>query len=164
MIMKRVLQIAVFVFVNLIVFAIVFLSQVNAQNDEWIPCVPDASIVRLEFWIENGISYMNVSIEFPSSGYNVSSWGTPSIVGNNVSVDAEIWCWTGIDMPVITERVHTYCLGNLSIAEYFFTFNVWGQPVKNVKFIISEFSTVQILMFLLIVSTLAVALYKKKLP
>lgn len=110
--------------------------RVEAQVEEWVPYVPDSSQVEIDYWKEKGISCIDVSIELPSSGYNVSDWGTPSIVGNIISVNAEIWDWTGVDSQVITTKSHTYNLGNLSPGKYFFTFKAWGFLVKTTTFIV----------------------------
>ena len=71
---------------------------------------------------------------FPSSGFNISDLGTPHIVGSNVSVNAEIWRWTGIVLPVVITVTHTYTLGNLTTGEYFFKLTTWGCTVKSITF------------------------------
>ncbi len=106
--------------------------------EEWVHYVPHTSQVELSYGEEAGTSYVNVVIEFPSSGYNVSNWGIPRIDGNMISVDAEVWDWTGLDLQVITYVSNDYNLGNLSAGKYLFVFKAWESPVKNFTFIILE--------------------------
>lgn len=121
-----------------------FRLRAYAQLEEWIPCFIDGSNVELDYWRKNGISHINLSIEFPSTGYNVSDWGTPTIEGNNISVNAQIWCWTGVVFPVVIEKHHTYNLGSLPEGEYVFTFKIWGFPVKNTTFAVTVSSALDI--------------------
>jgi len=113
-----------------------FSPKVDAQFEQWVPCVPDSSKVELDFRKENGTSCIDISIEFPSGGFNISDWGTPTTVGSNISANAEIWRWTGVAFPVVITEHHTYTLGNLPTGEYLFTFKVWGFSVKNTTFIV----------------------------
>ena len=108
-----------------------FSSRVEAQFEQWVTHVPQPQYVELDYWKKNGTSYMNVSIMFPSTGYNVSSLGNPVFADNTIVVDAEIWRWTGIVCPVILTGTYTYNLGNLPTGDYIFRFKVWGFPVKN---------------------------------
>jgi len=147
-------------FASFIVFS--FPLRVQSQSEEWTPYVPSASQVELDYWGENDTSYMNVSIWFSNPGYKVSDWGIPEIVGYNISVDAKIWRWTGITLPVITWESHTYILGNLSEAEYSFDFKSWGASVKDTTFIVPEFPSFLILPLFMIVTLLAVIVYKRK--
>ena len=117
-----------------LIILISFPLGVSAQFDGWIRYVPGDNQVELNYWKVNGASYINISIWFASSGYNVSDWGMPIFVGNNISADAKIWRWTGIGFPLVTTMYYTYILGTLSAGEYLFTFEVWGYPVKNVTF------------------------------
>jgi len=106
------------------------------SQEQWVPCVPNPNQVELNYRKENYTSYVDVSIEFASSGFNVSDWGTPITDRNNISVDARIWRWTGVDFPVVIIISHTYNLGNLPAGEYLFTFKVWGFSIKNITFTI----------------------------
>lgn len=72
-----------------------------------------------------------MSIEVESSGYEVRDWGTPTIVGNGISVRAEMWRWFGVVIPVMLRINHTYNLGQLPDGEYLFTFNVWWSSVRS---------------------------------
>lgn len=104
------------------------------QFEEWFPFTPSASQTTLDHWAENGISYIRVSIEVESSGYEVRDWGTPTIVGNGISVRAEMWRWFGVVIPVMLRINHTYNLGQLPDGEYVFTFNVWWSSVRSLTF------------------------------
>lgn len=124
--------------------------EVEAQSEEFVPYVPDSSQVGLIYWRQSGISYINVTIEFPNTGFHISSSGTPNTTGNNISVDAEIWRYTGLSFPVITTVSHTYNLGDLPCGQYDFLFEVWGSSVKNIAFVVSpgiivpdDYSTIQ---------------------
>jgi len=111
--------------------------EVEAQFEEFVPYIPDSSQVGLIYWRQSGISYINITIEFPNTGFHISSSGTPNTTGNNISVDAEIWRYTGLSFPVITTVSHTYNLGDLPCGQYDFLFEVWGSSVKNIAFVVS---------------------------
>jgi len=96
--------------------------------------VPWPDQVTLEYRKDGGISYIDTSIELTTSGYNVSTWGIPVSTGNNISVDAEIWRWTGVVIPVVITLSHTYNIGSLRSGQYTFTFKVWLFPVKSTTF------------------------------
>jgi hypothetical protein len=115
-------------------FALAFNIQPVKSGDEWIPYVPQAQYVQLYYWMQNGISYMNVSITFASSGFNVSDWGMPVFDGNSISVDSKIWMYTGYSFPWETVLSNTYNLGKLQTGEYTFIFEAWGNAVKNTTF------------------------------
>lgn len=128
---------------GVVLVLLVFSLGANAQFGMWVTHVPDADQVQLYYWRGNCTSYMNVSITFCNSGYNVSDWGTPTIIGNDVSVNAEIWHWTGIVYPWCWTASNTYTLGNLTVGKYHFTFKVWEyHHVKNITFNIYVNSTV----------------------
>ncbi len=111
--------------------------RVEAQVEEFVPYTPDSSQVGLICWEQSGVSYINITIEFPDTGFHISSWGTPNTTGNNISVDAGIWRWTGLSFPVITTVSHTYNLGDLLYGEYNFFFETWGSPLRNTTFLVS---------------------------
>jgi len=111
-------------------------------EEKWVKFVPNAGQVELYFWKEADVSYVNVSIWFPTSGYNISSWGTPIFEGNNITINAEIWKWTGFVAQVVITRSNIYNLGNLSPGEYLFTFEVWEFPVKNINFTVFIIATI----------------------
>ena len=108
----------------------------NAQFERWVPWVPNPDQVQLYYWQNDSTSYMDVYISTPTSGYNFSDWGTPIGVGNNITVNAEIWRWTAATLPVEVNSTYTYNLGNLPAGEYVFTFTVWSLPVKDITFIV----------------------------
>ncbi len=95
---------------------------------------PPENTVELYHWILNGVSYVNVSITFPHTKFNISDWGYSIFIGNSISVDAEIWEYTGPVVPVIIIVQHTYELGKLPPGEYIFTFMAWGQTIKSITF------------------------------
>jgi hypothetical protein len=123
---------------ELLVLFVLFDASLIAKNasslEEWVPYIPSADIVELNYWRQGGVSYVNVSITFPSSGFNVSDWGTPTFGGNSVWVNAKIWMWTGATCPIIITVKHTYNLGVLPPGGYNFTFKVWDSKVKSVTF------------------------------
>lgn len=129
-----------FSFAIILLFSLIFqalivtTASIVPQQEEWVPYIPTADHVRLDYWKENGTSYMNVSIEFASSGFNVTDWGVPVINGSIISADAKIWMWTGYQYPWRITLSHTYTLGKLSTGEYVFIFNAWCSPVKNSTF------------------------------
>lgn len=106
-------------------------------QDDWIPYWPEPSQVELHYRKENGISYIDVAVTFPTSRYNVSDWGTPIIVFNNSWLaDALMWSTSfGLDIP-LTLR-HSYDLGRPQAGEYDFYFRVWGMPIKDISFSVS---------------------------
>jgi len=109
--------------------------------EEWVPYVP-SQMVDLEFWMSNGTSYINVSITFPDTGFNVSDWGTVVRDGGEIWIDSEIWDWTGYSFLMITTMSYTYNLGQLD-GHYTFTFKAWGTDVKSISF---NASTAQMLL------------------
>jgi hypothetical protein len=52
--------------------------------EEWVPFIPSAEVVELCYWEQRGLSYVNVSITFPNTGFNVSDWGNPVFDGNSI--------------------------------------------------------------------------------
>jgi len=112
--------------------------------EEWVPFVPNPDMVQLQYLERDGTSYINVSITFHSDGFNVSDWGDPIFDGNKISVDAKIWKWTGVTLPVIITRKHSYNLGFLSPGEYNLIFKAWGVSVKNITFIVKGGANVDI--------------------
>lgn len=110
-------------------------AAVNAEDV--VPYVPDAGQVELTYWMQAQVSYVNVTIEFPDSGFAISSWGAPNITGHTIAVDAEIWDWLGLSMPGIITMSHTYTLGDLVAGDYAFCFEAWGSSVKSTTFHVS---------------------------
>lgn len=131
---KKVAFLAVLTSLLLGMFTLAFNVQLAKSNDEWVPYVPAAQDVELSYWMQNGTSYINVSITFAAGGCNVSDWGVPVLNGTNVWVNTEIWMWTGYVIPIVTIEEHTYCLGVLHPGEYNFTFMAWCCPVKSITF------------------------------
>jgi len=115
---------------------LVVISNSVVIAEQWVPYIPQSRDVTLDYWKENGTSYVNTSIMFPNSGYNISDWGTPTIDDNNISVNALIWHWTGWSYPWVMTKYHTYNLENLSAGIYFIDFETWWYPVKNTTFIV----------------------------
>jgi len=109
----------------------------DARADQLVKFTPPDSWVTIDWRKENGTSYSTVSIHFPDSGFDVSSWGNLTIAGNGISVDAEIWMWTGVSFPLDFTASNEYCLGKLAADKYVFTFKVWTDPVKSIEFTIS---------------------------
>lgn len=130
--LKRILKLLTLILVPMLLFS--FSSEVSSQFEQWVPYIPQSNHVELNYRKEKGISYIDVAIEFASSGYNVSDWGTPTFEKNNVSVNSEIWMWTGVSLPVVITERYTYNLGKLPVGEYLFIFKTWSFPVKNITF------------------------------
>ena len=107
-------------------------------EEEGVPYVTSSEMVNLKFWMSNGISYINVSITFPDSGFGVEDWGTVVKEEYEIWVDSKIWDWTGYAFLVITTVSHTYELGYLKIGNYTFTFKAWGNDVKSINFTVTE--------------------------
>ena len=141
---------------------------VLAETEEWVPIVPGTNQVDFTFWMENQTAYIEVYIEFMHGGYNVSDWGYVVIDGYEISVDSEIWMWTGVSIQVITTLCHTYNLGELEDGSFTFTFEVWGTPVKDTTMKIQEslLSTLELYMIAIVVVTICgiigYALYRKR--
>lgn len=124
------------------------LPDAASAQSELIPYIPPPERVGLEYFQQNNISYMNVTIVFPGTGYQVSNWSTPQIVGTNVTVDVTIYGSDGVGVPVETPISHVYDLGELSESQYVFTFKAWGETVKTTSFQIPEFQFVVLLLFI----------------
>lgn len=119
---------------TIIALAATSATQNASSLEEWFPYVPSSDAVELCYLAQNGISYVNVSITFASSGFNISDWGTPIFDGSGISVDAKIWRWTGVSLPVVVNVSHMYNLGLLRPGEYNFTFKVWSYSVETITF------------------------------
>ncbi|MEM3640551.1 MAG: hypothetical protein QXH37_01315 [Candidatus Bathyarchaeia archaeon] len=125
---------AILVLLPAVLLALCSRNVTSQYPEQWVPCVPRAEYVDILCWEQDGAYYVNVSITFAHSGFNVSDWGTPIFEVNNVSVDTKIWMWTGVTLPVIITISNTYNLGTLPAGEYVFTFKAWGFPIKNITF------------------------------
>lgn len=112
-----------------------YLEIVSAE-EQWIPYVPLPDQVDLEFWIEDQVAYVEVSVTFYDAGYNVSDWGDVVKDGYEIWADSEIWDWTGPAALVITTLCHIYNLGELEHGTYTFTFKAWSLPVESIVFTI----------------------------
>jgi len=119
------------VFSLTVVVLLVLLSIGKCQ--EWVPYVPSSQSVSLKFWVLDGISYINGSIEFDNPCYEVD-WGTVAREDYEIWVDSMIWDWTGgcVDMPITLS--HTYDLPPLEEGNYTFTFMAWSVSVKSINF------------------------------
>lgn len=130
-----------------IILALSFVTVIFCENspsiERFVHYVPPSGAVDLAYWKENGTSYIYARATFGSSGYNVSSWGTPFVVGNNIEVNADIWRWTGGALAVITHANHVYDLGVLEPGNYTFTFKVWNERVKTMAFTVPLEDTVE---------------------
>jgi len=115
-----------------------FGTLVPAFGEEWVHYVPNPINVDLNFWMKNQTAYINVTITFPTPCHNVSNWGEVTKNGYSLSVNSEIWRWTGICIQVIWKVTHTYDLGYLEEGNYAFTFMAWGWPVKSIEFIVTQ--------------------------
>ena len=120
----------------------------GVKADGWVHYVPAGDPISFDYFKSEGTSYVHISIYFGSSDYKVSDWGVPTVVGNDISVDAEVWMWTGISLPLDMWLSNQYNLGNLVPGQYVFSFKVWTYAVKDVTFIVpiivpDDYSTIQ---------------------
>ena len=104
------------------------------QLDEWVPWTPAPGSVELHYMKIGSISYVNFYIDLDSPAYLFSSMGVPTIAGNKITVNAEIWHWTGMAPMVMGSYNYTYDLGSLPTGDYIFDFLVWEFPVKEITF------------------------------
>lgn len=102
-------------------------------GEDLFPYIPLNHQVSLAYWRSSGNSFVNVSIEFPMINVNITDWGSPILVGNQVSVNAMIYAPI-VQLPVYWTAKHTYALGILPPGLYVFTFKVWDLAVKIVQF------------------------------
>lgn len=115
-----------------------FSTLVPAFGQEWVSFAPDSRYVDLNFWMENQTVYVMVTITFPTPCHNVSDWGQVTRDGYSLSVNSEIWRWTGICVQIIWPVSHTYDLGCLEEGYYAFTFKAWGFSVKSIEFTVGQ--------------------------
>ncbi len=108
----------------------------EAQIERWVPYVPIPRDVKLVFWMEDEVAYINVTIVFYSGGFEVRDWGDVNMDHRELWVDSEIWRWNGPSILVVWELSHTYDLGHLKEGRYTFTFKAWGREVKSIDFIV----------------------------
>ncbi|NWG11259.1 hypothetical protein HXY33_05880 [Candidatus Bathyarchaeota archaeon] len=128
-------------FVALIYFvlsATLFFPVIVYGQEEWLPYTPNPDDVELVYWSQNDVSYVEVSIVFYDSGFEISDWGTPVIIGNGISVNAFIWRWNGVVLPVVIVLKHTYNLGILPEGEYVFTFQSWWSSIESITFVVTR--------------------------
>ena len=122
----------VMLYVALVVPVVVYGQQ------EWLPYTPNSDDVELVYWSKNDVSYVEVSIVFYDSGFEISDWGAPVAIGNCISVAAFVWRWNGVVLPVVIVAKHTYNLGILPEGEYAFTFHAWWSPIESITFIVTR--------------------------
>lgn len=104
------------------------------QLDEWVPWTPAPGSVELHYMKIGSISYVNFYIDLDAPAYLFSSMGVPTIAGNKITVNAEIWHWTGMAPMVMESYNYTYDLGSLPTGDYIFNFLVWEFPVEEITF------------------------------
>lgn len=103
-------------------------------SEQWVPYVPTDSQTNLEFSIENDTAFISVTITFYDGGFNVSDWGPVTQDNNYLSVDAQVWDWTGAAVQWVWDASRTLNLGSLGNGSYTFSFKAWGHTVKSVTF------------------------------
>ena len=131
----------------LIVMAILLVSSnvSETQSDyveTWVPYRPSSEQVDLEFWMGNQTAYINITITFPTAGYDISSLGEVTKDGYILWANSEIWHWTDMCAQVITPVSHTYELGYLESGNYTFTFKAWGIDIKSIDFTVTAVATI----------------------
>jgi parallel beta-helix repeat protein len=133
---------------------------------EWVRYVPDPSTVTFTYWQKDNTSYVNVTLGFLGfDGFNVTDWGTPTVNGNNITVNTEIWRWTGIVSDIYSPPTpHIYSLGNLSGGlQYSFVFKAWNTTVASWNFaVVPELPSFLILPLFMLATLLAATVYRKR--
>jgi hypothetical protein len=110
----------------------------TGTTPDWQPTVLDSSQVELKSWKVDGRTFVYAKLTFPSAGYRVANWGTPTRSGNDFAVDATIEKFNGVSAQVITSTAQIWDLGALADGNYTFTFKNSGTNVETIPFTVTS--------------------------
>jgi uncharacterized protein DUF4214 len=113
-------------------------SSIVCTNGVWSPTVLSASQVDLRSWTISGRTFAYAKLTFPTAGFRVTNWGTPTSAGNAFTVDALVESFSGGSAQVITSTAQIWDLGALAVGDYTFTFKNSGTTVKTLNFTVSN--------------------------
>ena len=113
-------------------------NSIVCSNGVWSPTVLSANQVELRSWKVDGRMFAYAKLTFPSAGFRVTNWGTPTRAGNAFSVDALVESFSGGSATVITSTAQIWDLGALAAGDYTFTFKNSGTTVKTLNFTVSN--------------------------
>jgi hypothetical protein len=106
----------------------------RAQTETWQPATTGFA-TEIKVWARsNGAIFANVRLTYPSGGWRMSSSGSATRAGNNLTVEAQVERWGGITTQAITYSESTYSLGVLPPGSYTFTFKSFGVVIKSYQF------------------------------
>jgi hypothetical protein len=105
---------------------------------DWQPTVLDSSQVDLKSWKVDGRTFVYAKLTFPTTGYRVANWGTPTQSGNAFSVDATIEKFNGGSAQMVVSTANIWDLGALAAGNYSFTFKNSGTNVETLNFTVSS--------------------------
>ena len=111
-------------------------NQANCTNT-WTPTTLSASQVELKSWTISGHTFIYAKLTFPSAGFRVANWGTPSQAGNAFTDDATVEIFNGFSAQVITNTAQIWDLGAIPAGNYSFTFKNSGTTVTTLNFTVS---------------------------
>jgi uncharacterized protein (TIGR03437 family) len=112
----------------------------SAAGERWEPASPGAVRVGISIWTTGGITYTEVELYFPDTGYRVTDWGQVIRAGNELSVDIKAERWTGESEARVSLTEQTYPLGSLAPGSYFFSVKINGSVARRQQFSIEAAS------------------------
>lgn len=107
-------------------------------SSPWNPTTLTASQVELKSWTMSGRTSIYVKLTFPTAGYRVANWGTPSKSGSAFSVDTVVEIFNGPTAQVVTNTAQIWDLGVLAPGNYSFAFKNQLTTVKTLNFTVSS--------------------------
>jgi hypothetical protein len=111
---------------------------INGCAATWTPATLNASQVEFKNWTINGETSIYVKLNFPTAGFRVANWGTPSSSGpNSFTVNANVEQFSGVSAQVLTNTAQIYSLGAIAAGSYTFTFQNFGSNVKPHPFTVT---------------------------
>jgi hypothetical protein len=104
----------------------------------WVPATLSANQVEFKNWTILGETFIYVKLNFPTAGFRVANWGTPSSSGPNAfTVNASVEQFNGPSAQVLTNTAQIYNLGAIAAGAYTFTFQNFSTNVKTHNFTVS---------------------------
>ena len=111
---------------------------------QWIPYIPLPEQVNILVNIRAGITFLDIILTFPNTGFRIIDWGYIQQEGNKLYLDIKIVEWTGASALMIINFSRRYELGNLSEGTYTFIFKAWERTVKTQSFNVTRSENINI--------------------
>jgi hypothetical protein len=142
--MSNITTTTVTTFHNITTTTITYNNKTITDTHQWIPYTPLPEQVKISINTKAGITFVNIILTFPNTGFRVIDWGYIQKEGNKFYLDTKIEEWTGPSALMIINFSRGYELGNLSEGIYIFIFKSWGKTVKTQSFNITKGESINI--------------------